>query len=55
VTINDIPLTQCSRAIHNNEIVLDRLTRDGKKEELRDAYKRILEAAFHAINRLDKL
>ena len=55
MTINDIRLTECSRQIHNNEQVLDRLTRDGKKEELRRVYKELLAASFHALERLDQL
>ena len=55
MTINDIPLTECSRAIHNNEQVLDRITRDGDKTALRAAYKEIFAASFHALERLDQI
>ena len=55
MTINDIPLTHCSRTVHNCEIVIDRLTRDNQRQELRDTYKKLLEAAFLAIERLDEL
>lgn len=54
MTLNDMELTECSRAIHNADGELDRLTRENQREELRKRFKLIFEASWHALNRLDE-
>lgn len=54
MTINDLSLTEYDLVIHKNEAALKQLVRDGKRLELRQAYKAIFDAAFHAIQRLDQ-
>lgn len=54
MTINDLSLTEYDLVIHNNELKLKQLTRDGDRLALRKAYKAIFDASFHAIQRLDQ-
>lgn len=55
MTLNDLKLNECNVAIRVAASTTSRAMREGDKEELRKAYKRIFESVWAGMNRLDEM